>query len=76
VNPEEEVVAGEKGSCVSQSEVEKNIKEMRDKKAPSGDDAPGDVLIFLGKDGLKIMTQLISSIFGTAEWPKDFIRVK
>jgi hypothetical protein len=34
-----------------QSEVEKAIKEMKDKKATGYDDVPGDVL--LGENGLK-----------------------
>ena len=38
VEPEEEVDTDEKGPCILQSEVEKAIKEMRNKKAT------GDVL--------------------------------
>jgi hypothetical protein len=37
-----------------QSEVE---------KATGDDDAPGDVLKLLGEDGVKLMTQLINSIY-------------
>jgi hypothetical protein len=48
---------------------------MRDKKATGNDDMPGDVLNLLGEDGLK-MTQLISNIYKTGEWPKNFIEVK
>jgi hypothetical protein len=55
-----------------QSEVEKAIKQMRDKKATLHDDMPGDVLKLLGEDGLRIMAQLISNIFETGEWPKSF----
>ena len=36
---------------------------------------PGDILNLLGEDGLK-MTQLISNIYKTGEWPKNFIDVK
>jgi hypothetical protein len=43
--------------------VEKAIKEMKDKKATGDDDVPGDVLKFLGEDGLRLMTQLINIIF-------------
>jgi hypothetical protein len=39
-----------------QSEVEKSIKEMSDKKATGDNDVPGDVLKLLGEDGLKLMT--------------------
>jgi hypothetical protein len=46
--------------------VEKAIKEMGDKKA-TGDDVPGDVLKLLGEDGLKLMIQLINSIYVTGE---------
>jgi hypothetical protein len=48
---------------------------MRDKKATRDDDVPGDVLKLLGEDGLKLMTQLINSIYVTREWPRDFIEV-
>jgi hypothetical protein len=57
------------------SEVEKAIKEMRDKKATGDDDIPGDVLRLVGEECLKLMTQLISSIYVTGEWPRDFIEV-
>jgi hypothetical protein len=52
VEPEEEVDEDEKGPYILQSEVEKAIKEMRDKKATGDDDLPGDVLKFLGEGGL------------------------
>jgi hypothetical protein len=56
--------------------VEKAIKEMRDKKAIGyNDDVPWDVLKSLGAAGLKLMTLLISSVYGTGEWSKDFIDV-
>ena len=48
---------------------------MRNKKATGGDDVPADVLKLLGDDGLKIMTKLISTIYETGEWPKDFMGV-
>jgi hypothetical protein len=47
--------------------VEKAFKEMRDKKATGDDDVPGDVLTLLGEDGLKVITQLINSIYVTGE---------
>jgi hypothetical protein len=59
---------------ILQSELEKAIKEMRDKKATGDDDVPGDVFKLLG-DGIKIMTQLINNIYVTGEWPRDFIEV-
>ena len=57
-----------------QSEVEKAIKEMRNKKA-TGDDVPGDVLKLFGEGGLKIMTKLINTVYETGEWPEDFMEV-
>jgi hypothetical protein len=66
VKPEEEVDEDENGSYILQSEVGKAIKEMRDKKAT------GDVLKLFGEDGLKLMTQLISAIYVTGEWPRYF----
>jgi hypothetical protein len=53
----------------------KAIKKMRDKKATGDDDVPGYVLKLLGEDGIKLMTQLINSIYVTGEWPRDFIEV-
>jgi hypothetical protein len=41
--------------------------EMRDKKATGDDDVPGHVLKLLGEDGLKLMTQLMNSIYVTGE---------
>jgi hypothetical protein len=48
---------------------------MRDKKATGDDEVPGDVLKLLGEDGLKLMTQLIKSIYVTRKWPRDLIKV-
>jgi hypothetical protein len=56
--PEEEVDTDEKGSYILQGEVEKAIKEMRNRKATGEDDVPGDVLKLLGEGGLKILTKL------------------
>jgi len=72
VEPEEEVDADEKGPYILLSEVEKAIKEMRNKKASGDDDVPGDVFKLFGEGGLKIMTKLINTISETGEWPKDF----
>jgi hypothetical protein len=47
---------------------------MRDKKA-TGYDVPGDVLKWLGEDGLRLMTQMINSMYVTGNWPRDFIEV-
>jgi len=73
--PEEEVDADEKGPYILQSEVEKAIKEMRNKKATGYDDVPGDVLKLMGEGGLKIMKKLIKTIYETGVWPKDFTEV-
>jgi hypothetical protein len=75
VETEDEVDEDEKGPYILQSEVEKAIKEMRDKKATGDDDVPGDVLKVLGEDGLKLMTQLINCVYVTGQWPRDFIEV-
>jgi hypothetical protein len=75
VKPEEEVDEDKKGPYILQSEVEKAMKEMRHKKAKGDDDVPVDVLRLLGEDGLKLMTQLIKSIYVTGEWPRDVIEV-
>ena len=53
VEPEEEVDTDEKGPYILQSEVEKAIKDMRNKKATGDDDVPGNVLKLLGEGGLK-----------------------
>ena len=65
VEPEEEVDTDEKGPYTSilRSEVEKAIKEMRNKKATGDDDVSADVLKLLGDGGLKIMTKLINTIY-------------
>jgi hypothetical protein len=60
---------------VLQSEVEKAINEMRNKKATGDDDVPGDVLKLLGEVGLKIMMKFIDTIYETGEWSKDFTEV-
>jgi len=52
VEPEEEVDTDEKGPYILQNEVEKSIKEMRNRKATGDDDGPGDVLKLLGEGGL------------------------
>jgi hypothetical protein len=61
---------------VFHSEVDKAINEMRDKKAiGDNEDVPWDVLKSLGAAGLKLTTLLISSLYGTGDWSKDFIDV-
>ena len=75
VEPEEEVDADEKGPYILQSEVEKAIKEMRNKNTTGDYDVLGDVLKLLGEGGLKIRTKLINTIYETGEWPKDFTEV-
>ena len=62
-------------STGAQSEVEKAIKEMRNKKATGDDEVPGDVFKLLGEGGLKILTKLINTIYETGQWPKDFTEV-
>jgi hypothetical protein len=57
-----------------QSDIGKAINETRDKKF-TGDVVPGDVLKLLGKDGFRIVTQLINNTDDTGEWPRDFTLV-
>jgi len=75
VEPEEEVDADEKCPYILQSEVEKAIKEIRNKKAKRDDDVPGDVLKLLEESVLKLTTKLINTIYETGEWSKDFTEV-
>ena len=49
VEPEEEVDADKKGPYILQSEVEKAIKEMRNKETTGDDGVPGDVLKLFGE---------------------------
>jgi hypothetical protein len=63
VEPEEGVDEDEKCPYILQSELEKAVKEMMDIKATGNDDIPGDVLEWLGEDGLNLLTQLINSIY-------------
>jgi hypothetical protein len=58
-----------------QSALKKNIKEMRDKKAV-GDDVPGYIVLLLGEDGLRIMTQLIYNAYKTGEWLKIALKLQ
>ena len=67
VEPEEEVDTDEKGPHILQSEVEKAIKEMGNRKATGEDDIPGDVLKLLGKGGLKIPKKLSNTVHNTRE---------
>ena len=74
VETKEGVDTDQKGPYILQSEEEKAIKEMRNKKDKGDDDVPGDVLKLLGGGGLKILKKLINTIYETGEWPKDFTK--
>jgi len=76
VEPELDVDAEEKGPYVLKSEVEKAIKEMRNKKATRYDDVPGHVFKLLGDGSLNIMKKLINTIYETGKCPKDFTDVR
>jgi hypothetical protein len=52
----EEIDADHKGPHILCSEVEKAIKDMRDKKATEDDDVPVEALKLLEDDGLNLMT--------------------
>jgi hypothetical protein len=56
IEREEELDAYEKGPYILQSEVEKAMKEMKEKTTTGDEDVPGDVLKSLGEDGLTLMT--------------------
>jgi hypothetical protein len=71
----EEVDEDHKGPHILLSVVEKAIKEMRDKKATGDDDVPVEALRLLGDDGLNLLTRVISNIYESGEWPKDFTEV-
>jgi hypothetical protein len=66
--------ANDIGPYILHCEVEKTIKEIRDKKATGDDDVPGDVLKLLGEGGLRLTTQLINYIYENRNWPKDFTK--
>jgi hypothetical protein len=46
-----------------QNEIEKSMKEMRNKKATGDDDVPEDVLKLLGESSLKIVHPVYISSF-------------
>jgi len=69
VELEEAADTAEKGPHILQSEVEKIIKEMKNRNGT------GDVLKLLGKGGLKILTKLSNTIYNTGEWPQGFTEV-
>jgi hypothetical protein len=75
VEPEEEVDEDNKGRHILCSEVEKTIKEMRDKKAAGDDVVPVEALKLLRDDGLNVLTQVINNIYESGGWPKDFTEV-
>jgi len=58
------------GPYIFQSEAGLSIKEMRDTNAT--DYVTGDVLKLFGKDGFRIMTQLINNTNNNGQWPRDF----
>jgi hypothetical protein len=62
VELEEEVVDDHKGAHILRSEVEKAIKEMKDKKAIGDDDVLVEALRLLEDDGLNLLRQLINNI--------------
>jgi hypothetical protein len=51
----EEVNENHKGRHILRGEVEKAIKEMRDKKATGDDDLPLEALKLLGDEGLNLL---------------------
>jgi hypothetical protein len=66
----EKVDEDHKGPHILRSDVEKAIKEMREKKATGDDDVPVDDLRLLGDGGFNLPIQLINNIYQSGEWPK------
>jgi hypothetical protein len=64
-----------KAIIILQSEVEKGIKEIREKKAAGNDDTPVSYTQSDVTDGLRIMTQLINNLHETGQWPKESAEV-
>jgi hypothetical protein len=63
VEPEEVVDADHKGSHILCNEVEKAIKEMRDKKATGDVDVRVEALKLLGDDGISLLAYLINNMY-------------
>ena len=51
------------------------IKEMRHKNS-TGYDVPGDVLKMSERDGLRLMTELISNIYETVDCPRSSVNLQ
>jgi len=64
-----------KAIIILQSEVEKGIKEIREKKAAGNDDIPVRYTQSVVRDSLRIMTQLINNLHETGQWPKESTEV-
>jgi hypothetical protein len=65
----------EKGPYIVYSEVEKAIKEIKDKKDTENNNVPGKVIKLLEDEGLKTMTQLVNSMQETGQWPTHLTEV-
>jgi len=48
---------------------------MSNRKATGDDDIPGDGPKLLGKEVLKILTELSNTMYNNGEWPQDFTEV-
>jgi hypothetical protein len=73
----EEVDKDHKRPHILRSEVEKAIKEMRDKKATGDDDVPVEALKLLGDDDLNLLIQLINNIYMKVEsGPRISLKLK
>ena len=51
-------------------ELEKAVKEMKDKQSTGDDDVSGDVLKLLGEDVLKVMSQLSATYMKVEGGPR------
>jgi hypothetical protein len=75
LNVEPKVDEDHKGPHILCSEVETAIKTTRDKMATGDDDVNVEALKLLGDDDLNLLTHMISNMYETEEWPKDFTKV-
>lgn len=73
VGEEAEVREEEKGYSIMQSEVEKAMKEMRNRKACGVDEIPSELWKGLEDYGIRDITSLCNMIYESGVWPNDFL---
>jgi len=75
LGPEEGVGADKKSLYILHSVVKRATAEMKDNKATGDDDVPGNLVKLFKENSLSTMTQQISNVYKTGEWPKNFTKV-